>query len=444
MLRDTEQMEKFEKDLRARIGMEQKNWEMKAEQSHRQLAQELEDMWKKRAQELEADAQKKEEEHEKAFLEMKRGLLAEVEAKELELRDTYSKINLEKQEAFQKLTQERKAFEMSIDAEQKKLSLLSEEMKKKIEAEQRALYNQVEQTLKQRSAELESAFQEKNTRLQKKFEEDESQRQMFVAERQAALDLLEKKYRADMDRLEKGYAARVGQLEEQKNKWMKEHEMALAQLENARQKTQNEADQMREALRQKEEQVMALAQQKEREFENYKKTVETEWPARFENRVAEISDKARKQLAEKEAEFAEARKKWMEEATEAKMKLSNRMNELDALHAQREEEQQRKYLQKHHELTVQVEKTMSDLKAKQMALESQKADYERLSAEAALRRDELEEAKKDLNKRVELMSQEFLRQQSIMDEQMRRIQNEKHELKVELENMATKFRQKAA
>jgi flagellar capping protein FliD len=87
---------------------------------------------------------------------------------------------------------------------------------------------------------------------------------------------------------------------------------------------------------------------------------------------------------------------------------------------------------------------MSELSAKQMALESQKADYERLSVEAAQRRDELEDAKKDLNKRVELMSQEFLRQQSIMDEQMRRIQNEKHELKIELENMANKSRQQAA
>jgi hypothetical protein len=31
-----------------------------------------------------------------------------------------------------------------------------------------------------------------------------------------------------------------------------------------------------------------------------------------------------------------------------------------------------------------------------------------------------------------------------MDEQMRRIQNEKHELKIELENMANKSRQQAA
>ena len=57
MLRDTEQMEKFEKDLRGRISMEQKNWEMKYEQSHRQLAQELEELWKTRARELEETSQ---------------------------------------------------------------------------------------------------------------------------------------------------------------------------------------------------------------------------------------------------------------------------------------------------------------------------------------------------------------------------------------------------
>ena len=43
-----------------------------------------------------------------------------------------------------------------------------------------------------------------------------------------------------------------------------------------------------------------------------------------------VAEKARKHLAEREAEFSEARKHWIEETTEMKMNLSKRMNEMQA------------------------------------------------------------------------------------------------------------------
>jgi hypothetical protein len=196
----------------------------------------------------------------------------------------------------------------------------------------------------------------------------------------------------------------------------------------------------REALRLKEEKIEAANRAREKEFEDYKKTVETEWPARFETRVNEIAEKTRKQLAEKEAEFAVARQQWIEEATDMKMKLSSRMNEMQDSFAQKEEDLQRRYLQKQHELTVQVEKTMSELQAKQLELERQRTEYDRLADDANKRKAELEEARKDLTRRLETMAQEFMRQQSIMDEQLRRVQNEKHELKTQLEEAAQKFK----
>src|SRR5688572_32413074 len=116
-----------------------------------------------------------------------------------------------------------------------------------------------------------------------------------------------------------------------------------------------------------------------------------------------------------------------------KMKLSAKMTELEESFAQREEDMQRRYLQKQHELTVQTEKAMTDLHARQMSLESQKAEYETLCKEGEMRKAELEEAKKDLQRRLETLTQEFMRQQGIMDEQMRRLQNEKFELKKELD-----------
>jgi chromosome segregation ATPase len=68
-----------------------------------------------------------------------------------------------------------------------------------------------------------------------------------------------------------------------------------------------------------------------------------------------------------------------------------------------------------------------------MALEAQKSEYETLCKETDQRKGEFEEAKKDLQRRLETLTQEFMRQQGIMDEQMRRLQNEKFELKKELE-----------
>ena len=57
------------------------------------------------------------------------------------------------------------------------------------------------------------------------------------------------------------------------------------------------------------------------------------------------------------------------------------------------------------------------------------------------RKEELEAAKRDIQKRVETITQEFLRQQTMMDEQMRRLQNEKHQLKEELDQMSSRVRQ---
>ena len=56
----------------------------------------------------------------------------------------------------------------------------------------------------------------------------------------------------------------------------------------------------------------------------------------------------------------------------------------------------------------------------------------------------LEEAKQDIQRRVESITQEFLRQQSVMDEQMRRLQNEKHELKMQIERINKPGHQQAA
>ena len=121
---------------------------------------------------------------------------------------------------------------------------------------------------------------------------------------------------------------------------------------------------LRDDYKRKEEHNAEILVQREREFDEYKKNVEIEWPARFENRVNEIAEKARKQMAEKEAEFAVARQRWLEEATEnAHEAHGSRMNEVQASFAQKEEELQRKYLQKQHEMTVQMEKTTSELAA---------------------------------------------------------------------------------
>lgn len=270
--------------------------------------------------------------------------------------------------------------------------------------------------------------------MQKKFEEDEVTRTKMIADKQSALEELEKKYITDIDRLDRGYTTRVQQLEEQRGRWTSEHDHALKELEALKTKTREEADKYREAYRQKEEAVAQKLSEKEKEFADYRHTVEQEWPVRFENRVTEIAEKARKQLAEKEAEFAEARRKWLDETTDMKMKLSAKMTELEESFTQREEDMQRRYLQKQHELTVQTEKAMSDLHTRQMSLEAQKSEYETLCKEADQRKAELEEAKKDLQRRLETLTQEFMRQQGIMDEQMRRLQNEKFELKKELEN----------
>ena len=53
---------------------------------------------------------------------------------------------------------------------------------------------------------------------------------------------------------------------------------------------------------------------------------------------------------------------------------------------------------------------------------------------------DLEDAKKDRQARVDTMSHEFMRQQGILNEHMRRLQNDKHELKTQVENMAQRIR----
>ena len=87
---------------------------------------------------------------------------------------------------------------------------------------------------------------------------------------------------------------------------------------------------------------------------------------------------------------------------------------------------------------------MSELHAKQLSLEEQRAEYEKMAGVAARKGEELEQVKKDLQKRIESLTQEFMHQQSVMDEQMRRLQNEKHELKQELETLASQVRQQRA
>ena len=138
---------------------------------------------------------------------------------------------------------------------------------------------------------------------------------------------------------------------------------------------------LRDEFKQKEEHNANILTQRDRDFEDYKKNVEIEWPARFESRGNEIAEKARKQMAEKESEFAVARQRWLEEATDMRMKLMARMNEVQASFTQKEEELQRKYLQKQHELTTQFEKTTSDLQQSKLSFENQKAEYERLAQE---------------------------------------------------------------
>ena len=103
MLQEGQRLEKFEKDLRARIAMEQKNWEMRAEQANRQLTQDLETLWQTRAGELEAAAKEKDAEREKAFEEMKSGLMAEIAQKESDLKIAQSKLAEERQQAMAKL-----------------------------------------------------------------------------------------------------------------------------------------------------------------------------------------------------------------------------------------------------------------------------------------------------------------------------------------------------
>jgi len=251
---------------------------------------------------------------------------------------------------------------------------------------------------------------------------------------------LERKYKTDVERLDQDYTGKIGHLESERQRWGKEHEEALKRLEEAKTRTEEESRVVREAFQRKDEEIQKHLHDREKEFDEYKKTVETEWPARFEARVAEVADRTRRHLAEKEAEFAEAKKHWVEETADARLKITTRMNELEASFAQKDEELNRRFLQKQHELTVQTEKAMSDLHARQLALEKQRGEFERLSDETAKRKEELEEAKRDLQKRLESVTQEFVHQQSIMDEQMRRLQNEKHELKISMENMAQKVR----
>src|SRR5262249_790476 len=156
-------------------------------------------------------------------------------------------------------------------------------------------YQQMEETLRNRAVEQETTWQDRSTRLQKKMEEEEGARQKMIAEKQAALDQLEKRYKADMEKLERENAARMQQVEQQKNRWGTEHDEAISSLDSAKLKTQEEADVLRESYRKREEALLASLQQREKEFDDYKKNVEIEWPSRFENRVNEIAEKARKQ-----------------------------------------------------------------------------------------------------------------------------------------------------
>jgi len=353
---------------------------------------------------LEMEAQKKEDDRDNNFQELKKALVAEVQKKEEDLRLAQQKL---------------------ID-------------------EQKLLYEQIEKTLQERAMQLEAIWREKNEWSQKKLSEDESQRERIIAEKQNSLINLELKYKTDIDRLEKAYMAKSKQLEDQKERWLNEYEASVQTLESLKTKTVEEAEQMRLAYRDKEEQLNQKMIEKERSFDEYRRSVEQEWPAKLESKVNEIAEKTRKQLAERETELAEARKSMIEEATQLRINFSQKMTELEESFSRKEEDLTRKYLQKEHELSVQTQKAVAEMHAKQMATEKEKANYEALAADAAKRREELEIAKQDIHRRIEQITEEFVRQQSIMDEQMRRLQNEKFELKKELENMAQQIRQRAA